>query len=66
MRVDTLERGGNKVDLNKHPNTNVGYIIQKHEDDLEAYKKRTATLEKIAIESLFLAVYFLVKKSLKK
>lgn len=54
------------MDLNKHPNTNVGYIIQKHEDDLEAYKKRTATLEKIAIESLFLAVYFLVKKSLKK
>ena len=54
------------MDLNKHPNANVGYIIQRHEDDIEAIKKRTATLERIAIGSLYLAVYFLVKKTLKK
>lgn len=54
------------MDLNKHPNANAGYIIQRHEDDIETVKKRTATLERVVIGSLYLAVYFLVKKTLKK
>lgn len=54
------------MDLNKHPNANVAHIIQRHEDDIEAVKKRTATLERVTIGSLYLAAYFLVKKTLKK
>ena len=54
------------MDLNKHPNANVGYIIQRHEDDIETVKKRTATLERVVIGSLYLTTYFLVKKTLKK
>ena len=65
IETSSLKREDN-MDLNKHPNANVAHIIQRHEDDIEAVKKRTATLERVTIGSLYLAVYFLVKKTLKK
>ena len=30
------------MDLNKHPNANVAHIIQRHEDDIEAVKKKNS------------------------
>lgn len=54
------------MNLDKYPETKVNYIIQKHEDDIEMIKKKTAILEEIALKSLLLATYCLVNKALKK
>lgn len=51
------------MDLNKYPHANAMMTIQRHEDDIEMLKQRTANLNETVLRLLLLTAGYLVRKS---